>query len=178
MKKSRLMIRFIKDHNITNEYFNKSILSKNNGKKGGGLVLDMMIRWNSSFTLLDRLFTHKDIFQNTSLLSNNFQGLTDKQKKRLKELTFNEYEWESIEILRNVLEPFFDTTKALSGQTYPTMGLCFYAFRLLSHFLESTVNDEPRVLALKQSLWFWFNIQFKSKLPQGQLEAMMVRSLS
>jgi hypothetical protein len=178
MKKSRLLIKFVRNHSIINEYFNKCVLSNANEKQTGGLVLDMLIRWNSSFVLLDRLFTHKDILNDMGVFSNNLHGLTDQQKKQLKQLTFNQYEWELIEILRNVLEPFLDTTVALSGQTYPTMAVCFYAYRLLTHFLESSLNDDPRVIALKESLRYWFNIRFKSKLPQGQMEIMIVRSLS
>ena len=33
MQKSRLMIKFIRNHSITNEYFNKSIPSNINGRK-------------------------------------------------------------------------------------------------------------------------------------------------
>ena len=138
----------------------------------------MLIRWNSSFILLDRLINHKDILNNMGVFSNNLHGLTDQQKKRLKELSLNQYEWELVELLRNILEPFLDTTVVLSGQTYPTMALCFYTYRLLTHFLESTLKDDPHVIALKESLRYWFNIQFKSKLPQGQMEIMIVRSLS
>ncbi len=40
------------------------------------------------------------------VFSNNHHGLTDQQKKRLKELTLNQYEWKLIELSRNILETF------------------------------------------------------------------------
>ncbi|CAF3812608.1 unnamed protein product, partial [Rotaria sordida] len=174
MKKSRLIVKFMRNHNITNEYIKKYMLSKNNGRKTGGLILDMVIRWNSSYLLLDRLHKHKDVIHNICAFPNSIIGLTDQQMKRLNELILNEHEWELICCLKNVLEPFFDATEALSGQNYPTMALSFYVFRLLLHYFESTSKDDKITAALKQSLRYWFNIQCKAKLPAGQIEIMMV----
>ena len=53
MKKSGLVIKFIRNHNVANEYINKLKLSNNNINTIGCLLLDMIIRWNSSFLLLD-----------------------------------------------------------------------------------------------------------------------------
>ncbi|CAF3996868.1 unnamed protein product [Rotaria sordida] len=177
MKKTRLIVKFMRNHNITNEYIKKYMLSKNNNRKVGGLVLDMVIRWNSSYLLLDRLDKHKDVVHSICAFPNSIIGLTDQQIKRSKELILNEHEWELICCLKNVLEPFFNATEALSGQNYPTMALSFYVFRLLLHYFESTSKDDKITAALKQSLQFWFNIQCKAKLPAGQIEIMMVRSL-
>jgi len=61
MKKSRLLVELVRNHNIISEFINKSVSINNGDVKSGGLVLDMLIRWNSSFLLLDRLMIHKDI---------------------------------------------------------------------------------------------------------------------
>ncbi len=92
--------------------------------------------------------------------------LNGTQKARLKELTLNQHEWQLIESLRDTLKPFYDTTTALSGQTYPTMAPCFYIHRLLSHCLSPKTSDHPLVGGLKESLRYWFNIYCKAKLPQ------------
>ena len=63
MKKSRLLIKFIRNHHVVSEYVNKLKFSNNNGQTTGWLVLDMIIRWNSSFLLLDRLIDHKDVLK-------------------------------------------------------------------------------------------------------------------
>ncbi len=52
----------------------------------------------------------------------------------------------------NILELFLDATTALSGQNYPTIGLAFYVFRLLQHFLDFTTRDDAVTIALKESL--------------------------
>lgn len=61
MKKSRLLVELVRNHNIISEFINKSVSINNGDVKSGGLVLDMLIRWNSSFLLLARLMIHKDI---------------------------------------------------------------------------------------------------------------------
>ncbi|CAF4315785.1 unnamed protein product [Rotaria sp. Silwood2] len=146
MKKTRAGVKFIRNHNDTNEYVIKHIELKNKAQKEniGGLVLDMVIRWNSSHLLLCRLLSHKDIVKNLLVY------------------------------LRDVLQPFQQSTTALSGQYYPTMASSFIIWRLLSYFLNSTSNDEPVALALKESLRFQFNIYCGSKLPAGQLETMRI----
>ena len=174
MKKARIIIKFMKNHSVTNEYINKHIISTYGVNNAGGLVLDMIIRWCSSFLLLERLIKYQDILNNVFSFPVNLPGLNEEQKKRLKELALNEREWELLEALKFVLEPFLDSTTVLSGQTYPTMAASFYIFRLLSHFLQTTADNPPLIAALKESLRYWFNIQCKSKLPEGQMEIMMV----
>ncbi|CAF2941654.1 unnamed protein product [Rotaria sp. Silwood2] len=112
----------------------------------------MLIRWNSTFLLLDRLINHKDVVNSMFNFPNNIPGLTEKQRKRLKELALNQHEWELLDILKDILNPFLHATEALSGQTYPTMAVSFYIHRLLSYYLESTADDEPITIALKQIL--------------------------
>ena len=43
MKKCRLVVKFMRNHTITNEYINQYMLSNNNGKRTGDLVLDIFI---------------------------------------------------------------------------------------------------------------------------------------
>ncbi|CAF4774925.1 unnamed protein product [Rotaria sp. Silwood2] len=76
--------------------------------------------------------------------------------------------------LQQVLEPFSVSTTILSGQHYPTITSSFYIWRLLLRFLNTTSDDEPTIVALKESLRFQFNLYCNSKLPPGQLEIMQV----
>ena len=174
MKKCRLMVKFMRNHTITNEYINQYMLSNNNGKRTDDLVLDMFIRWNSSFLLLDRLIIYKNIINSMFSFPNNLVGLTEKQKQQLGELSLQQPEWELIQSLRNIMEPFLDASVVLQGQHYPTMALSFYVFHLLCCFLESTSNDELITSSLKESLRFWFKVHCKEKLPSGQIEIMIV----
>ena len=174
MKKCRLMVKFMRNHTITNEYINQYMLSNNNGKRTGDLVLDMFIRWNSSFLLLDRLIIYKNIINSMFSFPNNLVDLTEKQKQQLKELSLRQPEWELIQSLRNIMELFLDTSVVFQGQHYPTMALSFYVFHLLSYFLESTSNDELITSSLKESLRFWFKVHCKEKLPSEQIEMMIV----
>jgi hypothetical protein len=178
MKKTRMVIKFIRNHSATNEYLDKHILlKKQEDPTIGGLVLDMIIRWNSSFLLLDRLISHKDFINSMFSFPNNIPGLTEKQRKQLKELNLNQHEWELLTIIKDVLAPFLQATEVLSGQNYPTMAYAYYVHRLLSHYFQSIDDDGPITIALKQSLRFWFNVHCNEKLPAGQMDLMLVRNL-
>ncbi|CAF4231592.1 unnamed protein product, partial [Rotaria magnacalcarata] len=68
------------------------MISRNDGKKTGVLILDMLIRWNSSFLLIDRLILHKDVLNSMCSFLNNITGLTEKQTKKLMGLMLNQQE--------------------------------------------------------------------------------------
>ncbi|CAF1505833.1 unnamed protein product, partial [Rotaria sordida] len=176
MKKTRAGVKFIRNHNDTNAYVVKYVELKNKTQKEkiGGLVLDMIIRWNSSYLLLHRLLAHSDIVNSVFSFPNNFNGLTDKQKKRLDELKLKQNEWDLLVHIRDVLKPFDASTNALSGQYYPTIASSYLIWCFLSHYLHPKSNDEPVLLALKESLRFRFDMYCNSKLPPGQIETMML----
>lgn len=174
MKKVRAMIKFIRNHNIINEYFTKCARENNNNRFSSGLLLDMSIRWNSSYLMLDRLFVHRQIVTNIMMFPNKFPGLTSKQKKKLHDLVILEKEWDLIENLRQVLEPFQVATNALSTQQYPTMSISFFVWRSLSTFLQPSTNDLPVISSLKSCLRYRFEMYCQKKLPPGQWELMIV----
>lgn len=174
LKKARSAVKFIRNHNATNESLLKQLKSKNNGRRVGSLVLDMAIRWNSSYLMLNRLLTHKDVVKHLFAFPNNFDGLTEKQRKAMYNLTLQPNEWELLSHLRQVLEPFQAATTVLSGQKYPTMASSFLVWRLLSQFLQSNASDHSMVLALKECLRFRFEYYCGRNLPSKQIELMKV----
>lgn len=174
MKKTRSSIKFIRNHNITNEYVTKSIKEKNNNRNVGGLVLDLSIRWSSSFLMINRLLMHREIVVNIFAIPNNLNGLTEKQKRQLYELMIKQNEWNLIGDLKVLLEPFQVATIVLSGQKYPTMAMSFVVWRLLYKFLQSSTTDTPTIVALKTCLRFRFRLHCEKNLPPGQLEIMKV----
>ena len=75
MKESSLLVQFMRNHALTDEYIRKQITSISNGNKTELLILDMFIRWNSSFLLLDRLIIHKGTLNSMFAFPNNLFGL-------------------------------------------------------------------------------------------------------
>ena len=174
LKKTRAGIKFIRNHNVTNEYAVKHIKLNNQGKMVGGLVLDMSIRWSSTFLMVNRLLIHKDIVKNIFAFPNNFLGLTEKQKQMLYKLALKQNEWDFLIDIQLVLEPFEAATTVLSGQSYPTMAYSFLVWSFLSKFLQATSDDHPIIRALKDCLRFRFNINCYKNLPPRQMELMKV----
>jgi hypothetical protein len=182
MKKVRIFIKFIRNHNATNEFVIKQMQSKSSGtersgRRIGGLVLDMVVRWNSSYLLFERLIAHMDILNGMCAVPESVPGLTTDQKRRLRELAITHREWQLLDTLKSILEPFVLATSVLSGQTYPTMATSFYVHRLISLYLQPSLIDDPIKQALKKSLRFWFHLYFEQKLPPGQMDTMMVSYL-
>jgi hypothetical protein len=173
LKKTRAGVKFIRNHNVTHESLVKQI-SKNSGQRVGGLVLDMAIRWNSTYLMISRLLMHKEVVKNIFAFPNNFDGLTEKQRKAMCSLTLQQNEWDLLSHLKHVLEPFQAATTVLSGQSYPTMASSFLVWRLLSQFLQSNPNDQPMVVALKESLRFRFEYYCYRNLPSKQMDMMKV----
>ncbi|CAF1510336.1 unnamed protein product [Didymodactylos carnosus] len=140
------------------------MMSVDPNDKTGGFVLDMAIRWNSSFLLLERVVKYKDALDNMFAFPNNIIGLIEKQKKRLKELPLNQDEWDLLTIIKNILKPFLSSTIVLCVQSHPTLAASYYVYHDLSFFLRLTADDGPITTALKQSLRFCFNIFIYYKL--------------
>ena len=174
LKKTRAGVKFVRNHNATHESLVKQINSKNNGQRIGGLVLDMAIRWNSTYLMINRLLMHRDLVKHLFAFPNNLDGLTEKQRKAMYSLTLQQTEWDLLTNLKQVLQPFQLATTVLSGQNYPTMASSFLVWRLLSQFLQSNPNDQPMVVALKESLRFRFEFYCYRNLPSKQMDTMKV----
>ncbi|CAF4044221.1 unnamed protein product, partial [Adineta steineri] len=174
MKKTRLLVKYIRNHTSINDYVNKYTSSSDPENKMYTLVADMSIRWNSTFLLLARLLLNKDAIRNIFTHPNNIYGLTEKQKKKLKEFTINQHEWELLNVIKNILSPFLATTSILCGQHYPTMSASYYVYCDLLFFLEPKVDDDSITIAIKQSVRFWFHTHCNQKLPSNQMDIMKV----
>lgn len=173
IRKTRQVVKLMRNNNIINEYL-ISLMSNNIGHKKNGLLLDMIIRWNSTFILVDRLIMHKDSVRNIFSLPNVLDGLNDKQKQALHRLTLSQDEWDILSAIRKVLEPFYVSTVVLSGRHYPTLSTAFYICRLLEKFLKSSNNDSSLMAALKHNLLRWFSFYNVTNLPVGQTKLMKV----
>ncbi|XP_025190378.1 zinc finger BED domain-containing protein 4-like, partial [Melanaphis sacchari] len=85
--------------------------SNNGSKIPKKLIQDVCTRWNSTYYMLDRFVELEDSIRGTlGLLDNPPQGLTSEQ-------------WTIIKQLIQVLRPFEEATKAVSGNKYMTASI-------------------------------------------------------
>lgn len=104
------------------------------------LSLDMEVRWNSTYKMLDNVFYYKDVF--VQLRSTNYSFMS---------LVPSESEWNKLSVIHKFLKVFYDVTCMFSSVNNPTSnlyfrGACMIHLRLLeastsSHdFLREMVN--------------------------------------
>ena len=79
----------------------------------GKLCLDMPVRWNSTYLMLEKAIKAKDALQLFSTRENGFRFA----------LSFEE--WEISEFVPRFLKPFYKITMLFSGSEYPTANLYF-----------------------------------------------------
>ena len=107
----------------------------------GGLIIDMRVRWNSSYKMLQRILVYQTVFEKLYEELHSLVGITNKQRNKLLELKLDGNDWNLIQTLRRVLERFDEATKVLSGQKYPTLSLSYAIMSSLLHYLNTQSND-------------------------------------
>jgi uncharacterized protein with von Willebrand factor type A (vWA) domain len=85
-------------------------------------IQDVSTRWNSTYYAWDRLFFLKDaITQLQTDLITSADREIKKDGNRLKRFLLSDEEWELLNQLIDLLLPFEEATRVLSGNTYVTL---------------------------------------------------------
>ncbi|CAM6006508.1 unnamed protein product [Sphagnum balticum] len=103
----------------------------------GDLVLDMKVRWGSTFSMIKRLNAHRSTLINLIDELSSIQGVTVRQKNTLTNSKLSDDDWIILEILSNILGMFVEATEMLSGQNYPSLALAYPILDSLNHYLNS-----------------------------------------
>ncbi|KAL4351826.1 hypothetical protein GQ457_06G005140 [Hibiscus cannabinus] len=115
------------------------------------LWLDVPTRWNSTYMMLDRAILYREAFKQMAVVDSSFRHCP------------NTEEWEMLEKIRDILEPFYDITMMFSGSDYPTANLYFgNVWRILMLLRELTKSNEAvlkkAAIEMKKKFdKYWFN---------------------
>ncbi|CAF4200142.1 unnamed protein product, partial [Rotaria sordida] len=112
-------------HDIRNIGVVQIFVSMEIGKKGRCFTLDMEIRWNTTFQMLDHLLEHQILID--TIVRRKFDGLTVVQMNRLKLAALTPDDWDILRALHNVLMRFDVATTLISASHYPTLSDSFWA---------------------------------------------------
>ena len=167
----RKTVRLIRKSSLIESYVREQMKNVGQVKQ---LIGDCHIRWNSTAAMVNRFLLFKDIVSGITTTPDRINGLTKSQKDQLKKLFLSQFDWETIEALNIVLEPFVLATQVLSGRQYATLGLGFVVFRSLDYFLAPCESDLPLVASMKRSLRYHFNVYFDKHISDNQRNLMLV----
>ena len=121
MAKSRKLINIIRKSSILND----AIRNLARDSTTVELIVDMKVRWNSSFQMIQRLLLHQQVLATFFDNLDSLDGVTSKQRKKLSEVKLSSVDWNILLAMRRVLERFNDATEILSGKSYPTLSLAY-----------------------------------------------------
>lgn len=143
--------------------------------------MDCDIRWNSCYMMLDRFISYQRVIDTiTFFLRSIIENLSPSAIQHLKQLVFNDDEWNHLIALRNVLSVMYDACKLLSGKYYQTLSIVYAIKRGLRHLL-SKVSTGPQAQiedTIKKHILTTFHYHFDEKLSNNNKEAILVSSIN
>ncbi|EOA33074.1 hypothetical protein CARUB_v10016411mg, partial [Capsella rubella] len=101
LKKIRDSVKYVKGSETRKNLF-RSCMETVGIQSEAGLIIDVSTRWNSTFLMLSRAILFKDVLRN----------LVEVDKSYMKSIC-------------NLLKPFAEITKMISGSSYPTSNMYF-----------------------------------------------------
>ena len=140
-------------------------------------ILDFHVRWNSTLLMIKRFKEFNLVVNSLTTYPNTVAGISKIQIKKLKENHINNQDWETIDTLEKIMNPFYEVTKILSGKKYPTLSIALMAYNFLKKFLNKHPIDTENNLEveLKKILLDKLEFHFSKKLSLTQNKITMVK---
>ena len=98
-------------------------------------------RWNSTYLMIETCLKYRDAFSHLSRVDKYFLNCPSNE------------EWERVEKIVRVLEPFYDITKLFSGTNYPTANLYFHCvWKIQLRIMEQLEDDDAIIKAMAKEM--------------------------
>lgn len=115
------------------------------------LSIDCKSRWDSTKLMLKNMLKFKPLIVHLHSAKHDLP-LTINRKQKLANLELTSDEWRMIASIGQILTPFDNATKLMSGQKYVTIGTALFAIRKIKIFLESYVENNQFINTIKNDL--------------------------
>ena len=105
------------------------------------LKQDMVVRWNSTYLMLDSALSYKLAFSRLKLLDPDYKWCPTDE------------EWKRVEKIVKFLRPFYVMTELFSGTNYPTANLYFRnVWNIQMLIQEESKSADPIIQAMAKSM--------------------------
>ncbi|CAF3102323.1 unnamed protein product [Rotaria sp. Silwood2] len=113
------------------------------------LILDMQIRWNSTFKMTSRLVQYRSILNTFMEQLSSIDGVTSKQRNKLIKSQISNAEWDILNTLNSTLSIFSDASVELSGSGYPSFSTAYVICSFLNPVVFDIMDEHDRLSAKK-----------------------------
>ncbi|CAF2248458.1 unnamed protein product [Rotaria magnacalcarata] len=169
MVRTRKLVKIMRNIGQIDQY----VRNHHNGPNNG-FVVDIRIRWNSTFYMLKRLIDHQIVVK--SIFIHKFSDINADQRRSLANVYLDHENWDILQALHDLLAPLEFATRSLSGKHYATLALAYTTINILRNGLKPKANDSYFLVFLKKSLLSQFDLYFDVKMNKTQKELMLVAS--
>jgi hypothetical protein len=144
LRRIRFFIKKLRASPQQRDNYNMQCLAA--GNSSNMLILDVKTRWNSTFAMLKRLVEQKNAV-------NFWMGTNPKFGKiAIGYLKLSEEEWMLVNEMVNHLSIFDESTRLISGNSYPTLSLVMPAFIEMFTYIENQMKNSEVSLRIKEAL--------------------------
>ncbi|CAO2815030.1 unnamed protein product [Amaranthus hypochondriacus] len=131
----RKLVKMVtKSPSRSKEFYDKTTTLHLNDKKK--LSLDMKIRWNSTFKMLDNVLYYRDVFDSLGSVNIYFKPLVPSSS-----------DWDKLKVIHNFLKIFYEVTCTFSLVKSPTSNLYMKGAFMVHRCLHKAKNSPHEYLA-------------------------------
>ncbi len=145
-----------------------------------GPIGDFLVRWNSTYLMLDRFVKHRHII--TEIIAQPdwlpHINLAQETKPKSKKFEFDTHDWNLLIGLHLTFKLFTAATTTLSGSNYSTIGFGHHAVVAFHHHLLTPIaNDSLQLKCIEPFLLGKFILNFEKRCTSTKQISLLVVAL-
>ncbi|CAF1291621.1 unnamed protein product [Rotaria sordida] len=166
INRTRDFVKLTRRRYLIRDYFKQEAKAKK--LEGDGLILDCIIRWNSSYYMINRFINYKDLIN--ELISNPrivSSEISPSMISCLKQRSFCQKEWDMLVAVRDVLAKFEEACQLLFGKKYPTLSISYLVLVGLENHLSQPTGTGVQAqieLTLRKNLYDAYRYHVTNKI--------------
>lgn len=168
----RKLVKFARKSSIIRSYIKKKALVFS--IKDKYLIIDFRVRWNSTYFMINRFLEFKQVITDLIISADSINGLKYKQKEKLRNMNFNNTDWNSLNLIKKELEPFYTATTMLSGRNYHTLSKAYIIQKVLFKYYSTSSNSIDNESILKSIIFEKLKYYFEQKQSKKQTDLTLV----